>query len=180
MKISQAFPSTFISAQDLHGRGDVRLVIRSISNERVSDDEEKPTLFFNGTEKGLPLNKTNAMMIADAYGDDTDGWLGLPIILYEEKVPFKGKPTPAVRVKIPPRQVQQQQPNGNGYQQPPPPNGYQQHAPPQQHSNGYQQPPQQQPQYAPPPNGNGYGNSNGYAENPGAGMSQRDPNEPPF
>jgi len=168
MRISAAFPSNYLKASDLHGKGEVRLTIRSIEMENVGEGEDKPVMYFHGTEKGLPLNKTNALMIADSYGDETEAWINQPVILFEEKVPFKGKPTPAVRVKIPLRTQQQTAPGGF-HHQPAQTQAPQQNY--QQPQNGYA--PQQ---HAPPPNGNGYG----YAENPGAGMSQRDPNEPPF
>jgi hypothetical protein len=57
-------------------------------------------LHFQGKEKGMVLNKTNANKIAEMFGDDTDQWSGESITLYEAMVDFKGQTVPAIRVRI--------------------------------------------------------------------------------
>ena len=58
-------------------------------------------LFFQGKERGLVLNKTNANNIVIAYGDEMDDWAGKKLILYEAMVDFQGRSVPAVRVRPP-------------------------------------------------------------------------------
>lgn len=106
MHIDQAFPSKYIKASDLKGR-DVTVVIASAEIESIGDDR-KLVLGFQGKEKTLVCNRTNAMVISDMYGMDTDQWLGREIVLFATKVPFQGKLTDAVRVKEPPRRQPQQ------------------------------------------------------------------------
>lgn len=101
MKISQAFPSKYLKAEDLAGRR-VTVTIQSADIETIQGDhgkEEKLVLHFVGKEKGLVCNVTNANMIANILGsDETDDWIEGKIILKEEKVPFQGKLVPAIRV----------------------------------------------------------------------------------
>ena len=65
--------------------------------------DHKPIIYFEGKEKGIVLNKTNATAIATIYGDDTDDWTGGEIILYSAWVDFQGKQVEAIRIRVPPR-----------------------------------------------------------------------------
>jgi hypothetical protein len=97
--ISDAFPSEYLKAADLHGR-QVRVVIDRVELREVGDDH-KPVLFFEGKDKGVVLNKTNANNISLLYGDDTDAWSGQPVILYEAIVDFQGCSVKAIRIRAP-------------------------------------------------------------------------------
>jgi arabinogalactan endo-1,4-beta-galactosidase len=99
MQISQAFPSEYLKAADLQGR-QVRVLMAHVELRDVGDDN-KPVLFFQGKSKGVVLNKTNANNIALAYGDDTDGWVGHEVVLYEAMVDFQGRSVPAIRIRPP-------------------------------------------------------------------------------
>ena len=101
MRISEAFPSNYLRATDLQGRN-VTAVIDRVELEEVGDGH-KPVVYFQGKEKGLVCNKTNANNIAQAYGDDTDGWTGGEIVLFPAMVDFQGRTVEAIRVRIPPR-----------------------------------------------------------------------------
>lgn len=101
MRISEAFPTKFISAADLQGRT-ARVKISRVEIDKVGEDT-KPIVYFEGKQKGLALNKTNANNIAAAYGDETNDWIGGEVELYEAMVDYQGKTVPAVRVRIPPR-----------------------------------------------------------------------------
>jgi hypothetical protein len=104
MRISGAFPSEFLKAADLQGRQ----VTVKISRVEMKDigDEAKPVLYFEGRDKGLALNKTNASTIAAAYGDETDEWPGEEIVLYETTVELKGRLVQGIRCRVPPRKPQ--------------------------------------------------------------------------
>ena len=84
-------------------------------------DDCKPTLYFRGKQKGLPLNKTNSATIADVLGDETDGWVGEPIVLYPTKVDYQGKRVDAIRVKVPTRKQRSEAPIERMPPPPPPP-----------------------------------------------------------
>ena len=121
MRISAAFPSDYLKAADLSGKT-VRVVMSHIKMKLIGagdDQENKPVLYFAGKDKGLVLNKTNANAIAAVYGDDSDNWEGAEVDLYPAMVQFKDKMVEAIRVKVPPVQMQQRQP----IQRPAPPAG---------------------------------------------------------
>ena len=101
MKITTLFPSRFLRADALDDH-EVQCVIAEVQVEDVSRDgsDRKPVLYFEGKEKGLVMNKTNSMVIASSYGDDTDGWRGKPVVLYPTKTQFQGKLVPCIRVRI--------------------------------------------------------------------------------
>ena len=81
-----------------------RPVTVTISHVEMSDigGEHKPILYFQGKEKGVVLNKTNAGSIVNLFGDDTEAWEGQPIILFEAMVSFQGQTVPAIRVRAAP------------------------------------------------------------------------------
>jgi hypothetical protein len=99
MRISTAFPSEYLKAADLQGNN-VRVTIDRVEMRDVGDDN-KPVLFFQGKDKGVVLNKTNANNIAIAYGDDTEDWTGREVILYEAMVDFQGRSVAAIRIRPP-------------------------------------------------------------------------------
>lgn len=99
MRISAAFPSDYLKAADLQDRN-VRVAIDHVEMKDIGDDH-KPILYFQGKDKGLVLNKTNANAIASAYGDDTDDWPGRELVLFPIMTEFQGKTVPAIRVRAP-------------------------------------------------------------------------------
>lgn len=101
MRISTAFPSNYIKAADLQGQN-VTVVIDRVAVEEVGDGH-KPVLYFQGHEKGMVLNKTNSNNIAQAYGDETDDWIGAEVVMFPAMVDFQGKSVEAIRIRIPPR-----------------------------------------------------------------------------
>ena len=100
-KLDDLYPSKSqnLKAEDLQGH-EVKVSIES--NEVAEfDNGNRLVLKFKGKEKGLVLNKTNAMKIADAYGDDPDNWAGKEIIIYPDKTDYQGKMVDCLRVRIP-------------------------------------------------------------------------------
>ena len=67
----------------------------------MGDGEKKPVVYFVGKEKGLVLNKTNANVIAEEFGDDTARWTNKELELFTTPVTFQGQTRPAIRVRIP-------------------------------------------------------------------------------
>ncbi len=100
-KLSDIFPSRFLSAADLQGREAIATIDR-VEIEKFDDDAQKPVVYFEGKTKGLVCNKTNAKSIALIAGDDTDNWPGKAIVLFSMMVDFKGQVVEAIRVRRPP------------------------------------------------------------------------------
>lgn len=97
--MSEEFPSKWLKASDLGGR-EVKVIMANVEREKIGDDT-KPVLYFKGKEKGVVLNKTNANVVSDFYGDDTEDWFDQPVILYTVTTEFQGKATPGLRIRIP-------------------------------------------------------------------------------
>lgn len=108
MRISAAFPSDYLKAADLGGRQ----IMVTMSHVAMNDigGEPKPILYFDGKEKGIVLNKTNANKIAELFGDDTEDWKGQQIVLYEAMVDFQGRTVAAIRVRAAPKNAQKAAP----------------------------------------------------------------------
>lgn len=110
MNINEAFPTKYLKAGDLQNRRHTL----TIGNVVMEEGIDKPIIYFQGAQKGMAVNKTNAMMIAQLYGDNTDNWIGRQIELYTAQVLFEGKFVPAIRVQAPqpPMPVHQDSPLG--------------------------------------------------------------------
>ncbi len=122
MDINQAFPSKFIKAADLQGQ-DVTVSIARFAMESVDDDagELKPVIYFAGHQRGLVLNKTNALAIADLYGTETDAWLNQPVTLFPTQCNYAAKMVDCIRIRpFPPQHANAQQPPPFVPPQPPP------------------------------------------------------------
>ena len=99
MDINKLFPSKWLKAEDLSGHT-VKVTISSVVVEEIGNDQ-KPVVYFTGKEKGLSLNKTNAMVIGDKYGPNTDAWTGHELELYPDRTMFQGAMVDCIRLRIP-------------------------------------------------------------------------------
>ena len=103
MKVSQAFPSKYLTAADLQGKAH-KLKMGVVELVDVGSDghqEMKPLLRFVGAEKGLVLNQTNANCIAEMHGDDMDFWAGKEVTIIPTTTDFRGRIVPCIRVQPP-------------------------------------------------------------------------------
>ena len=108
MNINQAFPSKWLSAPDI-GQARPVVTIARVTEESIQQGEAaKPVIHFVGKQKGMVLNKTNAMNIATMYGPETDNWIGKSITLYTTFVDFSGRSVLAIRIEPTPPQVNTQ------------------------------------------------------------------------
>ena len=98
MNINEAFPSNYLKATDLQGR-EVALTISNVAMEKLGNDT-RMILYFQGKQKGMVCNKTNAFNISMMYGEDTDGWLGKTVTLFAAWVEYQGKTVQGLRVKM--------------------------------------------------------------------------------
>ena len=101
MRIDSAFQSDYLKAADLNGE-QVVYTIKSLAVEEIGQKkDQRPVLYFEETDVGMVLNKTNSRAISEVYGLETDEWIGRQIALYEKMVEFEGKEVPAIRVRMP-------------------------------------------------------------------------------
>lgn len=100
MKVSDAYPSKYLKAADIPR--DVAVIIDYVDMETMEQsDDTKPVVYFQGKTKGLVLNKTNALSIEMAYGDEMDDWRGKEITLFATTTMYGGKRVPCLRVRVP-------------------------------------------------------------------------------
>lgn len=97
MNVNEVFPSNYLKAADLQGR-EIPVMIDRVEMESFGQDQ-KAIVYFRNKQKGVVLNKTNAMNIAGAYGDDTDGWINQPVVLFSVWTDFQGKSVQAIRIR---------------------------------------------------------------------------------
>lgn len=95
--VGDYFPTKYLRAADI--KGDMPVVIAR-TEEVIMGDDTKPVVFFEGVKKGLVLNKTNALHIAQLLGSEKfSEWVGKEITLCQMPVQFKGEVMQAIRVK---------------------------------------------------------------------------------
>ena len=101
MNINEVYAgnSDYLKAADIKGKGDVTLQISDVASKEF-DEGMKLILAFKGKDKQLVLNKTNANIIAEMLGTDTDDWIGSNIDVYAARVEFQGKIVDAIRVRL--------------------------------------------------------------------------------
>jgi len=100
MRVSQAFPSKYLKAEDLGGLGqEVQVTVARVSMEQLDNEQKMIVHFYEYGDKGLVLNKTNANSLVQMFGDETDQWTGMGFLVFSTMVDFKGVQTPAIRVK---------------------------------------------------------------------------------
>lgn len=96
MKMSSAFPGAHFKAADL-AAGPIVGTIAAVAMGTVGDDS-KPIMKFYEHQQDLVLNKTNANSLIEAFGDESSGWVGKQIQLYQTKVQFGADMVDAIRI----------------------------------------------------------------------------------
>ena len=103
MKMTDLYPSNYLKSSDL-GTRKVRVVVLDVRQESVGD-ELKPCMYFANKDKGIVLNKTNALMMEFHFGAETDDWHGKEILLKAEPTTFQGKAMMGIRIEVPVTEV---------------------------------------------------------------------------
>ena len=104
-KIGEMIESKFLKKEDVGGERGMLVTISGVQQANVAlqgaDPEMKWTLSFDEMDKPMVLNSTNIHMCAKACGaDDTDGWIGKKVVIYEDpNVSFGGKLVGGIRIR---------------------------------------------------------------------------------
>ena len=99
--INDLYPSKYLKASDLQGR-EFHLTITMIQVETLGTGDRaqsKPVVYFQGAQKGMALNRSNADEIANVYGLNTDTWIGKKITLYPSTTRFANQVVPCIKVR---------------------------------------------------------------------------------
>ena len=104
--LNDMYPSKYLKAEDLRGKDgkgwrEYQLTVKNVGLEEMGGEsnEKKWVLHFEKAEKGLVLNRTNAQTLADAYGDESDEWLGQKVVLFVMTVTTPQGPKPGIRIR---------------------------------------------------------------------------------
>ena len=111
MNVNSVFKSSsggnWLTEKDLDKRSHRVTIteIEPVELEQTGDDgstymANKLIISFANKTKQLCCNKTNALKLADKYGEETDNWIGKELIMYPDITPFKGVPTPCIRIRF--------------------------------------------------------------------------------
>lgn len=103
MNINESFPSKYLKASDVPEEGLTVVIVRVGQEEIGKDKDIRPVLYFDGEEKGIVLNKTNATNISKLYGYETEDWTGKKVQLGTAWVDFQGQSVEAIRIYPPKR-----------------------------------------------------------------------------
>ena len=107
MKVSEKYSSKYLTVADLQGCGELSVQIDHLEEDVVMGmpNVEKDVLHFAFPVAGktaLVLSPTNAKILAQALGDDSDGWGGANIKLRVEDATI-----PWIKVLVPSKPTKQ-------------------------------------------------------------------------
>lgn len=104
MKLSAKFSSPYLKAVDIPRRR-LRVTIGEFVDEWMGNPREcKTVVYFEGLDRGMVLNKTNAGTLQKAFGDETDAMIGRVIDLVVKPGSFQGEDIDVVRIEVPAEQ----------------------------------------------------------------------------
>lgn len=95
--------SEHLKASDLKAGMEFKVSIDEVLIQEFEDEEGAKTtklvLKLVGKDKSLVLNKTNASVIASAFGNDYTTWPGKEIYIYSTTTQFGSQTVPCIRVR---------------------------------------------------------------------------------
>lgn len=103
-KVSDMIVSKFLKKEDFDE--DRVMTIKGVSLEEVAQGEQKWILFFREEAKGMALNTTSIRVLENAFGDDSDNWIGKRVMVYvDPNVSFQGRVVGGLRLRPPKKQA---------------------------------------------------------------------------
>lgn len=73
---------------------------------KEDDQEQRWVLYFRERDKGMVLNVTTIRVLEQAYGGDSDHWVGNKVMVYvDPNVSFGGKVVGGLRLRTPKKQA---------------------------------------------------------------------------
>lgn len=101
LKSSNLFP--YLEGLHFFNKKDQVVTIKNVTSAKLPDfqgnDKNKEVVYFQETDKGLVLNKTNVKMLVKLLGRETDEWRGKKIKIGHEWVKAFGDTVHAVRIR---------------------------------------------------------------------------------
>jgi hypothetical protein len=109
-KVSEMIVSKYLKKEDFDE--DQVCTIKDCKLEEISQQgETKWILYFREHQKGLVLNTTTIRVLEQAFGDNSDDWIGKRVKVYvDPNVSFQGRVVGGLRLRPPPKGTTQQKP----------------------------------------------------------------------
>jgi len=106
MKLSDMFPTAYITGVDLKGKAYKATIAKVEAEEmrpvRGGPPETKYVMYFEHSKKGVILSRTLANQIAAIVGsDETRDWVGKRIAIFPEPMTVAGKERIGIRARKP-------------------------------------------------------------------------------
>lgn len=101
-KVSEMIQSKFLRKEDFDE--DRVMTIKGVKLEDMPGDQgdQKWVLYFREEAKGMALNITTIRVLEQAFGDDSDKWIGNRVKVYvDPNVSFGGKVVGGLRLRPP-------------------------------------------------------------------------------
>ncbi len=100
MKASQIYAPKPVNADIVAKMAGGRLV-GTIASASVKEYDDGPSIILGleGMPEGVPLNTGNARALIQAWGDETDQWVGEKILVTVVDTTFKNKPVKGLKVE---------------------------------------------------------------------------------
>lgn len=95
------FKGDYIAAVEF-GSKRYTMTIKVVKVEKLEGDngkvKDRGVVYFRETPRGWVLNRTNAILLAAMFGDETDAWAGKRVTLYAKKVQLGREMVDGIRV----------------------------------------------------------------------------------
>lgn len=101
-KVSEMIVSKFLKKEDFDE--DRVMTIKGVKLEDMPGDggQQKWVLYFREEPKGLAMSVTTIRVLEQAYGSDSDHWVGNKVMVYvDPNVTFGGKVVGGLRLRTP-------------------------------------------------------------------------------
>lgn len=100
-KVSEMIQSKFLRKEDFDE--DQICTINSVSLEPMQgSNDTKWVVFFREHPKGMVLNTTTIRVLENAFGEDSDDWIGKRVKVYvDPNVSFQGRVVGGLRLRTP-------------------------------------------------------------------------------
>ena len=94
--------SLYLSKDDVPAQG-IDASIIGVKIDNVGDDRKPILGFGGGFLKPMVLNKTNTAVLISLFGEDSTGWTGKTVQVYNDpSVSYAGKVTGGLRIRVAP------------------------------------------------------------------------------
>jgi hypothetical protein len=109
-RVSDIYAGDYLKAADLLPLGQRRTaIVHAAQAEPIGPEQKQAVVLDVVTASGkawpkrIVLNKTNALLMATAFGDDYSQWPGRQLAIWSENVTFKGQVVAGIKVQpLPP------------------------------------------------------------------------------